>query len=183
MDIHIDQILPAQPEEWDVIWRQCSYATYFHSREWAEIWAHYSQEWMRPNPLLVMFSDGKEALLPLSCELSYGSVKSLWSSPEGTYGGWIALDPLSREHAILMKEFLTNELGHLFWSINPYDDLVATTDVDATYHYKTHFINLESGFEVVYRDWTSACRRAERKALSSGILVRHAPSCSFLPER
>jgi len=174
MDIHIDQIRAAQPEEWDVIWRQCSYATYFHSREWAEIWIHYSQEWMRPNPLLVMFSDGKEALLPLSCELSYGSVKSFWSSPEGTYGGWIAMDPLGREHAILMKEFLTRELGRLYWQTNPYDDLVAAAGLDANIENETHAIDLERGFDAVYRDWSSACRRAERKARRCGVVVREA---------
>ena len=67
MDIQIEQIRPALPEEWDAIWDDCSYATYFHSREWAEIWSCYTQGDLRPNPLLVLFSDGKEALLPLSC--------------------------------------------------------------------------------------------------------------------
>jgi hypothetical protein len=174
MDLDRDRIRPAQPEEWDAIWRDCSYATYFHSREWAEIWSHYSQEWMRPNPLFVLFSDGKKALLPLSCEMAGDSVKCYWSSPEGTYGGWIAVDPIGKEHAILMKEFLITELGDLWWQTNPFDDLVAASAVNCNIEDETHVIDLEKGFDAVYRDWSSACRRAERKARKSGVLVRTA---------
>ena len=179
MSVTIDQIRPAQTEEWDAIWRQCNYATYFHSREWAEIWSRYRQGNMRPNPLLVRFTDGQEALLVLSSVLwSGGAGKSFVSSADGNYGGWIAVDPIGKEHAILMKEFLTRELGHLFWYINPYDDLVAATDVraDTRYHshYGVHVINLEKGFDVVYKDWSSACRRAERKARKSGVMVKIA---------
>ncbi len=176
MKVAIDQIRPAQPEEWDEIWHQCSYATWFHSREWAEIWSRFKEGKQRPNPLLVMFSDGKEALLPLSAAMwPGGSGKSFVVSADGKYGGWIAVDPLGREHAILMKEFLTRELGHLFWYINPYDDLVAAIGLDANFHHdETHTINLERGYDAVYCDWTHACRNNERKARKSGILVRHA---------
>jgi hypothetical protein len=174
MDIRVRRIRLAQPDEWDAIWRGCSYATYFHSREWAEVWRHYSQGWMRPNPLVVMFSDGREALLPLSCEMSGGSVKSFWSSPAGTYGGWIAVDAIGRAHAILMKEFLTKELGPIWWQTNPYDDLVAAIGVDTNIGDETHVIDLDKGFDAVYSDWSSACRRAERKARKSGVLVKTA---------
>jgi hypothetical protein len=175
MKVVIEQIRPAQAEEWDAIWSQCSYATYFHSREWAEIWSRFKQGKQRPNPLLVMFSDGKEALLPLSAAMwPGGSGKSFVSSADGKYGGWIAVDPLGREHAILMKEFLTTELGHMFWYINPYDDLVATIGLDANFHDETHAVNLDKGFDAVYGGWSSACRRAERKARRSGVLVRCA---------
>jgi hypothetical protein len=174
MDLDIKRIRTAQPEEWDVIWRNCSYATYFHSREWAEIWSHYSHGWMRPNPLLVRFTDGQQALLPLSCEMSGDSVKGFWSSPEGTYGGWIAVDPIRKEHAILMKEFLTTELGALWWQTNPFDDLVAASAVNCNIEDETHVIDLGKGFDAVYSDWSSACRRAERKARKSGVVVKVA---------
>ena len=174
MEIQIERIRPALPEEWDTIWRECNYATYFHSREWAEIWNHYSQGWMRQSPLLVAFSDGQKALLPLSCEMSGSSVKGFWSSPAGTYGGWIAIDAIGTEHAILMKEFLTKEFDSIWWQINPFDNLIAMTGVDCTIADETHVIDLEKGFGVVYRDWSSACRRAERKARKAGVLVKCA---------
>jgi hypothetical protein len=129
---------------------------------------------MRPNPLSVVFTDGKAALLPLSCWISGDSVNGFISSPASTYGGWIAVDPIGKEHAILMGEFLTKELGNLFWQINPYDDLVAAAGVDTNLEDETHVINLQKGFDAVYRDWSPACRRAEKKARKSGVLVKSA---------
>jgi CelD/BcsL family acetyltransferase involved in cellulose biosynthesis len=181
VNTEIEEIRPAQSEEWDAIWRDCSYATYFHSREWAEIWSRYKQGELRPNPLLVRFTDGQEALLPLSSAVwSGGAGKTFVSSADGNYGGWIAVDPIGKEHAILMKEFLTTELGHLFWYINPFDDLVVASgvaaDVRYTIHDETYAIDLEPGFDAVYSDWSSSCRRAERKARRSGVLVKVADS-------
>jgi hypothetical protein len=176
MDIRIERIRSASSEEWDAIWRDCGYATYFHSREWAEIWSRYKQGELRPNPLLVRFSDGKRALLPLSCAMwPGGSGKSFVSSPDGGYGGWIAVDPIGNEHAILMTEFMTTELGHLFWYINPFDDLVAAAGLNVDTHGdETHMINLEGGFDAVYRGWKHQCRNSERKARRSGVSVKLA---------
>jgi len=177
MNVAISQVHPAQPEEWDVIWRQCDYATYFHSQEWAEIVSCYKEGKYLPNPLLVIFSDGKKALLALSCTMweCAGTSGQYFLSPvNGIYGGWIAADSLSREHAFLMKEFLTQKLGYLFWQINPFDDLVTATGVDATFNGETLVINLESGFDSVHKDWKASCRRAERKAVRSNIMVKVA---------
>ena len=115
MSVAIEHIHPADSEKWDSIWRDCSYATYYHSREWAEIWSRYKQGDLRPNPLLLQFTDGQKALLVLSSVVwSGGTGKSFVSSADGNYGGWIAVDPIGKEHAILMKEFLTQELSRLY---------------------------------------------------------------------
>jgi hypothetical protein len=174
VDPGIEHIRPALPEEWDSVWRRCAYATYFHSREWAETWSRYKQGAVQPHPLSVLFTDGKEALLPLSRVMSGDSVWGFMSSPDGTYGGWISADPIGRAHATLLKEFLTKGLGHLFWYINPYDDLVAATGVEANFDDETHVIDLQMGFDAVYRDWSHACQGNERKARKSGIRVKRA---------
>ncbi len=44
---------PATSEEWDQIWSSSAYATYFQSREWAEIWQDYSEGQLRPLPVLL----------------------------------------------------------------------------------------------------------------------------------
>ena len=174
MSLYIERIIPALSGEWDSVWRQCTYATYFHSREWAEIWRQYTRGWYQPNPLWIVFTDGREALLPLTREMSDGSAKSFLSSPARTYGGWISIDPIGREHATLMKEFLTTKLGKLAWQINPFDELVSAIHVETNEKDETHAINLVKGFDSVYADWSSACRRAERKARRSGVMVRVA---------
>ena len=174
MDICIEEIRPALPEEWNSVWRQCTYATYFHSKEWAELWSRYTGGWFRTSPLFVEFSDGKEALLPLTCEVWEGSVRGFVSSPPDTYGGWISVDAIDRAHAILMKDYMTTQLGKLDWQINPFDELVSAIQVDTNEPDETHAINLRKGFDAVYLDWSSACRRAEKKARQSGVLVRLA---------
>lgn len=50
-------------EEWDNMWNNCPYSTYFHGREWAEIWADYTHGKIAPDPLGITISDGKK----LSC--------------------------------------------------------------------------------------------------------------------
>src|SRR4030095_5310926 len=117
--ISIVDIRSASPVEWDEIWNLCEYATYYHSRKWAEIWNIYTLGAMRPDPKLVTFEDGKKALLPISCETrNKGLVKNYISSPAGTYGGWISSDRLTLDHAVRLSNFLTNTLGNLYWRIN-----------------------------------------------------------------
>ena len=65
--VSIVSVRPASISEWDMIWHECEYSTYFHSREWAEIWSKYTKRKMFLTPFLVSFSDGKKALLPFSC--------------------------------------------------------------------------------------------------------------------
>ncbi len=54
-----------------------SYSTYFHSSEWAEIWSKYTKRKMGLAPFLVLFSDGKKALLPFSCLTKDGIISIL----------------------------------------------------------------------------------------------------------
>ncbi|MCL0030407.1 hypothetical protein M1M93_01760 [Thermodesulfovibrionales bacterium] len=49
MTLAIKAIRMATAGEWDYIWKNCDYATYFHSREWAGIWQKYTQEKMQPD--------------------------------------------------------------------------------------------------------------------------------------
>ena len=53
-------------DEWDDAWCNCPFSTYFHSREWAEIWADYSKGKISPDPLAIELSDGTEIILPFS---------------------------------------------------------------------------------------------------------------------
>jgi hypothetical protein len=174
MHLKIERVRPALAQEWDSAWAECAYATYFHSRDWAELWRDYTKGLYIPAPLIVEFSDGKAALLPLSCEASEGSVRGFVSSPPDVYGGWIAVNPIGREHAALLREFLTTQLGKLDWQINPFDDLLSAVPPKTQERVETHAINLKNGFETNYREWSSACRRAERKAQRSGVAVRLA---------
>ncbi len=74
MSTSIIEVRAATNKEWDELWRESANSTYFHSREWAEIWSSYTNGRVQPTPRLVLFSDGAEALLPLSPKLTDGNV-------------------------------------------------------------------------------------------------------------
>jgi hypothetical protein len=65
MTVQMESVREASSSEWDEIWQKCSYATYFHSREWAEIWDAHTEGRIHPRPLLITCSDARTALLPL----------------------------------------------------------------------------------------------------------------------
>ncbi len=175
MSILISNVRPALPQDWDHIWQECAYSTYFHSREWAEIWSVYTRGKIRPRPLMVAFSDGIKALLPVSLEVSRtGLARRYLSSPAATFGGWISTDQLGVEHAVLLTDYLTRGLGSLLWRVNPYDQLVAKTGKTATQDDETHACNLGIGFDAVYKRWARGARSSVRKALKEGVTVKQA---------
>ncbi|NEO39515.1 MAG: GNAT family N-acetyltransferase [Moorea sp. SIOASIH] len=183
MSLSITKTYLANSEEWDKIWQKCNYSTYFHSREWAEIWNTYTQGEFRPNPLIILFSDQKRALIPLSYKLGNQKfIKKYSSSPDGTFGGWISADELTIDHAILLVKFLDkNFWGKLSWRVNPYNELaskaVAISCVSEQEEDTTHAINLEVGFETISKTWKkggNSMARKVRKAIKEGVSVTTA---------
>lgn len=175
MAISIAEIRKAENKEWDSMWAGTPYATYFHSRKWAELFCVYTDGKMHPAPLLVVFSDGCSALLPLTVEdVARKLTKRYYSSPAGTYGGWISIDPLTAEHAYLLTTLLLKKTGNLTWRLNPFDKLAANSVPDNRIDDETHALNLTHGFNKVFRGWTKGHKAAVKQALKAGITVRQA---------
>jgi Acetyltransferase (GNAT) domain len=176
-DLRIEEIRPASAEEWDAIWAACDYATYFHSREWAEIWQGCSGGRIRPRPRLLTFSDGTSALVPLSVEggrRPRARSRQL-SSPAGTYGGWLSADRLDKRHAGLLAHHLLG-LADLVWRVNPFDEVGAQTASGAGGADHTRVLRLDVGFGALLSGWTKGHRSAARKALREGVSISLATS-------
>jgi hypothetical protein len=173
--LSIAKVCSASSDLWDKLWKECDYATYFHSREWAEIWSSYTLGKLFVVPKLVIFSDGKEAILPLCGKKQYqGLVDIYFSSVEGCFGGWISTDNLGIKHAVLMSEFLTKKLnGSLIWRLNPYDELASESGVKPHWSDETYAVNLEKDFTTLYTSQSSTVRKA-KKASKAGVLVKVA---------
>jgi hypothetical protein len=162
-------------EEWDRIYADCDYATYFHSREWAEIWQQYTQGDLRPDSKLISFSDGTLALLPFSSRwVLRGFCKQYISSPAGTFGGWLSLNNLSMHHGALLHDYILAHYKNLTWRINPYNSVEADLSVRGAKSDETNVLNLDSGFEAVFKTWTKGHISAARKARKVGVDVREA---------
>jgi hypothetical protein len=181
-----------QISEWDHIWENCSYATYFHSREWAEVWEQYTDGKLRPAPKIVEFSDGNQALLPLSYSTSFrGLIRDYVSSPAGTFGGWISTGKLEFDHAQLLSNYLTRDIGNLRLMVNPYNALMLESTQLVRNEIKggkfseindeTQALNLMGGFENILKMWkkkkTSIVRNANR-ARRAGVVIKPARSLS-----
>lgn len=174
MKLRITQVRSATDQEWDEIGNNCEYATYFHSREWSEIWRDYTKGNSQPDARLITFSDGKKALLPLTSQKMYkGLIKGYLSSPAGTFGGWISKDNLNNDHANLLTQYLIN-LGNIQWRFNPYDTLLSQISFPQAENDTTDVLDLTEGFEAIYKKWTKGHSSAARKSRKAGILVKKA---------
>ncbi len=163
------RVTPASDGEWEEAWRDCSYSTFFHSPEWARLWSDYAGKRVRPSPQLVMFSDGKRALLPLSFEHRAGGLLSRYaSSPQGTYGGWLSADDLELPHALLLMDWLTRSQRYsLVWRLNPYEPLAFRAGMARNIQCKrdeTHALRLTSNPEEVFRRFKATFRSQIKKA-------------------
>lgn len=175
MSITIANIRHANPEEWDQIWQNCEYATYFHSREWSEVWEAYTAGTMKPSPRMIDFSDGKKALLPLSRRKFFkGLFKEYISSPGITFGGWISLDNLDVGHAKILIRFLTKNIDNIFFRNNPYNELMLPNTENIYQEDETHVLNLKEGFEPIYKTWKKGNTAAIRKAQNAGVVIKTA---------
>ena len=171
MSTLIKNINIANAQTWDDIWANCEYSTYFHSREWAEIWKDYTNEKLRPEPVLITFSDNKTALIPLSKKiLLNGLLTKYISSPAGTFGGWISKDDLSSEHINLLLNIMLKKKD-IFWRINPYDKELAKHNIVPVKSDKTQVINLQTGFDHIVRKWSKGHRSAIKQAKRYGVTI------------
>ncbi|MDM8548429.1 GNAT family N-acetyltransferase [Desulfobacterales bacterium HSG2] len=175
MDVKIDNIRPVSNEEWDNIWKRSSYVSYGSSRDFAEKWSGYTDGKVCPAAHMVVFSDGKTALLPFSIRKHD---KKYILSPAMSNAGWMSTDNIAKEHEALLADYLTRKIENIFWVVNPFQKISVLDKIIAkAVTCETRVLNLTDGFELIYKMWKKgSVDRKIRKALKSGVEVRIA-SC------
>ncbi len=170
--VAIARVRAASDAEWDAAWLASDHATWFHSRAWAEIWAEVHRGELEPAARIVELSDGRSALLPLSEERSHGT-RRFRASPAGSYGGWLAEEPLEKVHAERLLCYLIDEVPGLCWRVCPWDPLAADLTAGMGEPETTRALRLDANFEELQRRWSSGprwgVRRARREGLEVGI--------------
>lgn len=171
-NIQIDSVIKASDREWDEA-TGAYYSTYFHTREWAEIFKEYNSR-LTLEPKQIIFSDKKSAIIPFVCQKEFiGLIKRYFSSPAGTFGGWVSHDELSIQHAKLLVKYM-KRIRNLIWRENPYDpNLTKLVIPDAKEDY-TQAIDLRQGFKAIYNNWTKGHFSAVKKAQREGVLISQA---------
>jgi hypothetical protein len=177
----IVQVRAASDQEWDSTWANCDYATYFHSREWAEIWQVYTRGRIHPDPRLVTFSDATQAILSLSVHRPRipfpRSARTYFSSAAGTFGGWITEGDLTTDQTQMLLDYMSNLNGHLVWRLNPFDKTLGRFMLDNIQNDVTHVLDLSAGFDALLEMWArknNATSRKARKARKEGVSIRPA---------
>lgn len=168
--VAIVRVRAAGDAEWDAAWLACEHATWFHSRAWGEIWAHARRGALEPAPRVVEFSDGRSALLPL-CEERDRGVRRFRASPAGTYGGWLAEEPLEKAHAARLLAYLQDEVPGLSWRVCPWDPLAAELAAGLGAPETTRALDLEEGFDELERRFANGVRWGARRAAREGLEV------------
>jgi hypothetical protein len=185
--LYISSTCQASASEWDSVWSACLYATFYHSRKWFDLWCDYNRG-LTPEPVIIKFSDGKKAIIPLARKTAYrGMVSTLITSPAGTYGGWISSDMLEIHHACLLVEYLLSRKS-IRWRINPVDinapvftptgtvtDMPGAGMSSISMDY-THVVDTTVGFDEVEAAISKSNLRSVRRAFRLGIEVFEAGS-------
>jgi len=167
----IKTFVPSE-SEWDDAWLNCPYSTYFHSREWAEIWMDYSQGNIKPDPLGVILSDGTQIVLPFSVKkIMKGYARQYISSPAGTYGGWLSNVSLDKAQQVVVMKIIAQRYPDLIWRTNPYEKMLLFEEFKTKIPDETHALDLSIGFEGIYSRWTKGHASAARKARKVGVEI------------
>lgn len=189
--------------EWNQVYRACSYSTFFHSPEWAEIWQRFSTGETQPQPEWIIFSDQKKVLLPFTFRRrGKGLLNTYTTSMEGTFGGWISADDLSVNHIAVLTKWLLHKTGkNISWRVNPYDVLLSKISAETFARYElldgctskrdkalavllnfrqpvvvpdeTHTLNLAPGFSTLFKSQSAVVRKA-KKARKAGVTIKTA---------
>jgi hypothetical protein len=167
---------PAPCDEWLGVCLCCPYATYFHTPEWAMLFSAYTKGAFQPFPRIITFSDNRRALVPLSYKRhAKGFLKTFLSSPAGTFGGWIARQPLTIGHTKALSNYLQS-FSNIVWRENPYDPVLKDIDIKHSTNDFTQTINLQCDYDTIFTAASRAHHKAVRKAIREGVTIVEAKS-------
>ena len=171
----------ATDREWDDAVDGCAHATFFHTREWAEVWAAYTGGAVTPGAWHATFDDGTTAVLPANERTILGlpvvgrvspQLRTVMSSYGSTYGGWVGADRLTPAHHRALWE-RTRTLN-LAMTQNPFDAGVAAAGLPWTRHDATHVVTLPDDPAELRRGWSRGHASAVNKAGRAGLTVVEA---------
>lgn len=154
---------------WSSVVESCGYATFFHTPAWARLFATTLGSW-EPDPVVVEFSDGNVAVLPMSRRIDSEHRQSV---VPGMYGGPLFLRPPTDDH---WEEFDKTPLWYedILIVDNPYAPHRWDPNGLVSWRFHTHIADLSAGFESAWKAARENVRRNVRKAERSGIEIRLA---------
>ena len=157
-------------DEWQEIADCCEYATFFQTPLWYEIFAQ-----TYPNMSIAtkkfIFDNQQVVIFPVMKMLKYLrfiNVSKYISSPAWVYGGWISKTTLEKKQCLDIIKWVKNNLGDLFWRINPFDRSLLNDDF-SNYQFQqkkdfTQYLDLTIGYEKIRKNFSRGHRKNINKA-------------------
>jgi hypothetical protein len=195
MVARVQSISEASREEWLSAAKACPYATYFHTPYWYGLIAPGQGH----TALSVCFDDGASAIIPIAkVKRMCGLLVDHFSSPGGTYGGWISGSALGEGHVMALLDILISK-KNLTFRVNPFDEMSPSvissltipspteslpiksssaplsTSITITDDF-THTLDLTKGEQAIFSGLTKGHRSAIRSAARDGVTVKAAES-------
>ena len=165
------RLAEASRDAWIDAAKGCSCATYFHTPYWYELIAPKQGN----SALSVHFDDGASAVVPFAkVRRAGGLFVDHFSSPGGTYGGWLSASTLTREHVKHLFGVLISK-ANLTFRVNPFDP--SSRFIDGGVGRKddfTHVLDLTKGERAITLGLSKGHRSAIKSAERAGVTVRAA---------
>lgn len=177
MPIRIQSTWTPSALEWDDFYNKSKYSTYFHGREWAEIWQSYQPGKFQNETIMIELDTGARVLFPLIKEnFIKGILVRHHSSLAGTYGGSVPDRELSADEHMAVFQYIVKKLPNLLWRFNPLQH-PGTTQLSGNIVYdETQSLDLLIGYAHLKKGWSKGHASAVHKAHREGVVVRLAES-------
>lgn len=171
--LRIVKVSPVDLDDWARAADRCRWATFFHTPQWAALWAAFTEGTLVPSARRLVFSDGREAVFPMCSRTALKGLLGVYeSSPAGTYGGCLSEEPLG----VAYHQLIFDWAGHLnvSWRENPFEPIASEVALAWNRDDFTQVIDLSPGFAVVSEKWSKHHRRAIGIATRKGVEVFRA---------
>lgn len=166
----------ASNEVWDTIASQCDYATYFQTRQWAELCQLQSNGKIKPAARLLTLEDGTQVLIPMSAtKVSGGLITQYVASAGWMYGGYLSAKPLTPVQSKIVWDYMLTL--NLILRQNPFDPNPMSNRVTLIKQDLTQILDLKPGFDTLNKDWTKNSRtflQQVRQAHKYGVTLEIA---------
>ncbi len=163
---------PAPSDVWDRVCDSCPYATFFHTRTWAEV-VTTAFSGCRPATRAYLFDNGTVAVLPLiACGAGLkGFFRTYESVAPGVYGGIIADGDLTAAQIeSVYRSLVEARTARVIITGNPYAPWTIPEEFRTSLLF-TQSLRLDGEFKDVWQNFSRGNRSNIRKALRSNLVV------------
>lgn len=166
-------------QTWWQIAKECEYATFYHTPAWHNLFKEINPG-SHIKTIGGTLENGTQFVLPIITVKRMGPFNGLVSAAGNVYGGIIADGPLSDTKTKDIYQSVTRKWKTLYFRFLP-SPLLSPLHLDSVedlekYDDKAVVIDLSTGFESIYNNYSRGHKSALKKAEKSGAIIQETLS-------